>query len=206
MTAYRRTLLQAAASLALVAARPGAGWAQDQAARAAAFIQEAGKELAALVGGAQSPADKRLRLQPFIDRVVDVGAVARFCLGRAWAQATPVQQAEFTRLFHTVLVNNVVGRMGDYQHGEVKVTVGRAEVRADGVQVPTVVDRTGEPPTKVVWLVRFDDAGPRIIDVIAEGTSLRLTVRSDYNSFLAQHGNDVDALIGALRQQIAQGA
>ncbi len=202
MKAYRRTLLQAAA-LALVA-WPRAGRAQDEAARAARLIQDAGKELGALVGGAQSPADKRRRMQPFVDRVVDVDAVARFCLGRAWSRATAAQQVEFTRLFHAVLVNNVAARMGDYQHGEVKVTVGRPDVREDGVQVPTVVDRTGEPPVRVVWLVRFDATGPRIIDVIAEGTSLRLTVRSDYNAFLAAHGNDVDALIAALRQQVAQ--
>jgi phospholipid transport system substrate-binding protein len=89
---------------------------------------------------------------------------------------------------------------------EVHVVVGQPEAREDGVHVPTVVERTNNPPARVVWLVRMDDNGPRIVDVIAEGTSLRLTVRSDYNAFLAQHGDNIDALIAALRQQEAQNA
>jgi phospholipid transport system substrate-binding protein len=44
---------------------------------------------------------------------------------------------------------------------------------------------------------------PMVIDVIAEGTSLRLTQRCDYASFLSRNGNNVQALIDALRQQAA---
>jgi ABC-type transporter MlaC component len=40
--------------------------------------------------------------------------------------------------------------------------------------------------------------------VMAEGTSLRLTIRSDYNAFLARHGDSIDALIDALREQTDQ--
>jgi phospholipid transport system substrate-binding protein len=39
--------------------------------------------------------------------------------------------------------------------------------------------------------------------VIAEGTSLRLTQRSDYAAFLSRNGNSVQALIDALKQQAA---
>ena len=44
----------------------------------------------------------------------------------------------------------------------------------------------------------------RIEDVIAEGMSLRLTQRSDYASFLARNGGNVDALLAALRQQVGE--
>jgi ABC-type transporter MlaC component len=43
------------------------------------------------------------------------------------------------------------------------------------------------------------------VDVIAEGVSLRLTIRSDYNAYLARHGDSIDALIEALRQQACDG-
>ncbi len=202
MTTSKRSLFGAALLLVLM---PGLARAQAPTARAAAFIQQAGQDLAKLVGGARSVEEKRQKLQPFINRVVDVDAVARFCLGRFWAKATPAQRDEYVRLFHSVLLTNVVSRMGDYQHTEVHVVVGQPDAREDGVHVPTVVERTNNPPARVVWLVRMDE-GPRIVDVIAEGTSLRLTVRSDYNAFLAQHGDDIDALIAALRQREAQNA
>ena len=206
MKAYRRTLLQGAATIVAALGLPRGARAGSDAAQAAAFIREAGQELGALVGGARSVAEKRQRLRPFIDRVVDVDAVGRFCLGRYWRTATPAQQREYLRLFHGVLLTNVVSRMGDYQHTEVHVILGQPDAREDGVHVPTVVERTGNAPARVVWLVRTDEGAPRVIDVIAEGASLRLTVRNDYNSFLAQHGDNIDALIEALRQQAAQNA
>ncbi len=202
-TLPRRTLLclLALAFPALVA--PVRAQAQTNVAQAAAFIKQTGQEMATLVGGAPTIAEKRRRLQPFIDRVVDVDGVARFCLGRHWRQATEAQQEAYVRLFHGVLLNNVVSRMGDYQHTEMRVIIGQPEAREDGIHVPAVLERTGDPPAKVVWIVRQDGA-PRIVDVMAEGTSLRLTVRSDYNAFLAHHGDSIDALIEALREQAGQ--
>jgi phospholipid transport system substrate-binding protein len=197
----RRRLL---APLALAALLPPAARAGEEEAGAAGFIRRAGKELADLVNGAHSAAEKRRRLQPFIDRVVDVDAVGRFCLGRHWRQATAAQQQEYLREFHGILLNNVVARMGDYQNTTVNVTIGQADAREDGVHVPTVVERSGQPPARVTWVVRDAGAGPRIVDVMAEGTSLRLPVRSDYAAFLANHGDSIDALIAAMRQQNAQ--
>jgi phospholipid transport system substrate-binding protein len=40
--------------------------------------------------------------------------------------------------------------------------------------------------------------------VIAEGTSLRLTQRQDYASYLTRNNNNVDALINAMQQQTAR--
>jgi phospholipid transport system substrate-binding protein len=47
-------------------------------------------------------------------------------------------------------------------------------------------------------------ANPKIIDVIAEGASLRVTQRDDYASRLSRHGNSVDAPLGAIRQPVSQ--
>jgi phospholipid transport system substrate-binding protein len=55
----------------------------------------------------------------------------------------------------------------------------------------------------VDWLVSNDSGSPRIIDVIAEGTSLRLTQRNDYTAYLGRNNNQVQALVDALRKQAA---
>jgi phospholipid transport system substrate-binding protein len=172
---------------------------------AAAFIRRIGDDLAAIMANAGSPEIRRRNMQPFIDRVVDVDAVARFCLGRFWRQATPVQQQNYIRVFHAVLMNAVLSRVGDYEHNEVRVLIQQPETREDAVHVPTVVERTGQPPVKVTWVVSGDSGNPRIADVIAEGVSLRLTVRSDYSAFLKSHGDSIDALVEALKQQVCDG-
>jgi phospholipid transport system substrate-binding protein len=169
---------------------------------AAAFIRRSGEELSSIMAKAGTTEARRRLLQPFIDRVVDVDAVARFCLGRFWRQATANQQQNYLRQFHAVMTNAVLVRVGDYEHNEVRVAVERPEIRDGNVQIATVVERAGTPPARVIWVVDANADNPRVVDLIAEGLSLRLTVRSDYNAFLVRHGNNIDALIDALRQQI----
>ena len=53
------------------------------------------------------------------------------------------------------------------------------------------------------WVVSQATGRPKIIDVIAEGISLRVTQRSDYAAFISRNNNDVSALINAMRQQAA---
>ncbi len=172
-------------------------------AAAAAFVKQTGNEFSAVVGDASTPDEKKRRLQPFVDKVVDVDEVARFCLGRFWNRATPEQQREYTDLFHRVLMNNIVGHMGDYKQTRVNVILGKPELRDGLVYVPTTIEREGNPPAHVTWIVQQEGNSYRIVDVVAEGTSMRLTVRTDYNSFLNAHNGNVDALIKALRSQAA---
>jgi len=72
------------------------------------------------------------------------------------------------------------------------------------VDVYTVVERPNNPPTNVKWIINNPASNPKIIDVEAEGTSLRLTQRQDYGSYLMRNNSDIDALIKAMKQQVAQ--
>jgi phospholipid transport system substrate-binding protein len=175
-------------------------------AAAAAFIRRAGDDLAAIIDAPGSPAAKRQRLGGFLDRAVDIPAVGRFCLGRFWRRATPAEQARYQHLFRGILLDSVMARVGDY-HGEhaqgMHVAIGRAEPRGDDdIYVPTTVARAGSPPAQVTWVVRAEPAGLRIVDLIAEGTSLRITVRADYASFLDHHGDSIPTLLAAMQAQI----
>ena len=204
MLARRLLLLGLLAALpAALAAAAGAQGLADQS-HAADFVRQAGAELAAVVGGATSPADKQARLQPYLARVVDEDGLARFCLGRYWQAATPAQRTEYLGLFHKVLLLGVVNRLGDYQAGSVKVIVNTPQEKADGVYVPTVVQREGNSPVNITWMVTNAGGSMRISDVVAEGMSLRMTQRSDYASFLAHNGGNLDALIAALRKQVGE--
>jgi phospholipid transport system substrate-binding protein len=182
---------------------PGA-WSDVGTDWAAAFIRQIGNEIADIVGSPGSADERRQRLQILIDRVADVDDAARFCLGRFWRQASPAQQSEYLVLFHSVLMNVVLARITaeSQASSQVHVTINRPEMRQEAVYVPTIVERSGNPPVQVTWVVRADALHPRLLDVIAEGTSLRLTVRSDYNAFLTRHDNNIDLLVQALRDQL----
>ena len=79
---------------------------------------------------------------------------------------------------------------------------GKAQRREDDIVVSSIVNRPGNAPNKIDWIVTATGA-PRLIDVVAEGTSLRLTQRSDYAAFLSHNNNNIQALIDALKAQAA---
>ncbi len=208
----RRSLLVSAASLGAVGALAWVvpawrtpAWAQGapSAEQAAAFVRQTGARLVAIVNGPGSSAQKQAALQAEIDASVDVKGVGRFVLGRFWRLATPAQRQEYLRLFRAVLMNSITGRLGEYKG--VRFAVGRATPTAAGVQVATVVTRPNNPAANVIWVIRDVGGSPKIVDVVAEGTSLRLTQRDDYASYLARNNDSVQALIDAMKRQVGQG-
>lgn len=195
----RRHLLATSAAFAAtvaIASFPFAARAQDA---ATAFVQKTSSEIVAIVNGPSDLAQKQVALQTIVDRDVDVEEIGRFCLGRFWRTATPQQQQDYTQLFHRVLMLNITSKVGDYKG--VTVSIGRSSPREGDTAVSTLVTRPNNEPTKVDWIIETSKGAPRIVDVIAEGTSLRLTQRSDYAAYLSHNGNNVQALIDAMRKQ-----
>jgi phospholipid transport system substrate-binding protein len=174
-------------------------WAQDDS--ATSFVKDFGGRLVQVVNGDEPLAQKQQSLRPLIDQAVDVDAIARFCLGRFANSATPEQLAQFTTLFHAVLVDNITSKIGEYRGVTFKMT--DTVVRNGEVFVGTIVQRPNTAPTNVRWVVSTTSGSPKIVDVIAEGTSLRVTQRSDYSSYLSHNGNDLNALLGAMRRQVS---
>lgn len=198
---YRRHYLTG--SLMLAAGLLLAPHAQAQLVqRATAFVQQTGNQLVAIVNGDQSVAQKRQAITQILEGAVDVDGIARFCLGRFWRTATADQRQRFVTAFHEVLVTNISSKLGDYKG--VKLAVLRARQQDDEAIVTTQVDRPNNPPTSVDWVIETPATMPKIVDVVAEGTSLRLTQRQDYSSYLTRNNNDVNALINAMNQQTAK--
>ena len=195
----RRGLLALSGAVAVLAAaslRP----ARAQSTQAAGFVRGFADDLVRIVNGPQPYATKKASLGPVIDRNVDVPKIARFCLGRFWSTATPEQQAQYTVIFHRVLLNNIAGHLGEYagvsyvMHGE--------SPQGDNTLVGTSIARPNEPTVNVQWVVEGAGGALKVVDVVAEGTSLRLTQRSDYASFLSRHGDSIPALLAALQRQL----
>ena len=199
----RRSLLMSSLALAALAtaAPPRAAGAQTPT-QATQFIDQTARQLIAVIDSAGSAAQKRTQLQQIIDRTVAVEQIARFCLGRFWRTASPAQQKDYVQQFHHVLLSSITGHLGEYKG--VTYSLGRAVPGEGGVQVPSVMNRPGQPSANLTWVVANDGGGPKIIDVLAEGTSMRLTQRSDYDSFLNQHNGNVTALVTALKRRASQ--
>lgn len=197
LTRRALVLLGAASAVLFVTHAPATAQSVD----ATTFVRDFGARLVNVVNGEAPLAEKQQALRPLIDHDVDVDAIARFCLGRYVTTATPAQIAEFTKLFHMVLVENITSKIGEYRGVSFRMTT--TSTRGGETLVGTVVQRPNNAPNNVQWVVSTASGTPKIIDVVAEGTSLRLTQRSDYASYMARNGSNVEVLISAMRKQLA---
>ncbi len=78
-----------------------------------------------------------------------VDFIGRFVLGRAWAKATPEQQADYLALFGEFLVKTSAKRLGGFS-GETLTVVGTKE-SSQTVIVQTRLDRPGASPVEAGW-------------------------------------------------------
>lgn len=198
----RRTFLACTALTGLMIAAGPRAWAQSGSGpEATAFVVKLGNDLTGIVNVPGGYEEKKRRLKPLIETAVDIDGIARFCLGRFWRTATPQQQTEYIALFHDVLINNIGGKIGEFQGVGFQPT--QTVQREADILVGTLISRPNQKPNNVQWVVNQVGGQPRIVDVIAEGTSLRLTQRSDYSAYLARNNNDVGALIAAMKAQVS---
>jgi phospholipid transport system substrate-binding protein len=170
--------------------------------RAVTFVKSTSEQLVAIVNSADPPKEKRRKLQQAIDATVDVGDIAHFCLGRFGRLATPEEMRDYLSLFNELLVTKIAGHLGEYQG--VRVTMGLARAAEDTEIVITMVERPNNPTYQVDWVVSTATGDPKIVDLLAGGTSLRLTQGSDFAAFLARHQYNIHELVEGMRQLIAQ--
>ena len=203
MSTRRRLIaaFAAAASLGVCVGLTPAARADDLS-DARAMIQSTGNAMVSIINSSAGSAQKQAAFQKLVFANVDVDGVARFVLGRFWRVATPAQQQAYMQTFRQLLVYAVTGQTSTFQGAT--FSVGEATAQPVGIVVPTTVNVPGKPPANVQWVVASVGGQPKIVDIIAEGTSLRLTERNDYAGVISQHGGDIQPLIDAMRNQLSR--
>ena len=155
--------------------------------------------MAALLNQPGDWSAKRRQVEALINETVDVNGVTQFALGRFWRTASEEQRSECVRLFASVLLGSVGRAVGAYRG--VTFTIGRSLQVDDKVQVWTTLLRPGDQPREVIWIIGSINGVPKVVDIVAEGTSMRITERDDTTSFLARNKYSIPALIETLRQR-----
>jgi len=81
----------------------------------------------------------------------------------------------------------------------------RAANNRNHIFVYALVTRDKGPPVHLTWRVREKDGQFKILDISAEGISMALTLRQEYNSVIRQSGG-VAGLVDLMRQKLRAGA
>jgi phospholipid transport system substrate-binding protein len=130
---------------------------------------------------------------------VDFDEATRLAVGRAWNQATPEQKKTLTTEFRRMLVRTYSGAISSYEGQTMKVLPVRMKPADTDVTVRNQFMRAGGKPVQIDYSMHKTQSGWKIYDIVAEGVSLVLTYRSEFDSVVKQNG--IDGLIKALAQK-----
>ena len=196
----RRFLLAGFAGLASTTVRAQ----QMDITRATAFVDRAGQELVNAINDPRlNQTQRRDRVASILRNAIDIEGTGRFILGRYVRQASPAELQDYNKLFDEIIIRNLSARFGEYRG--VKFSLGRSQQRTEeDALVSTLIERPSNPSFTLDWRVAEINGQPKVVDVIAEGTSLRLTTRSEYAAVIQRNSGRVASLLDAMRGQIAQ--
>ncbi|HEY1797978.1 MAG TPA: ABC transporter substrate-binding protein [Stellaceae bacterium] len=142
------------------------------------------------------------RLAPVIERVFDLGLMARIAVGPTWPQIPPAQQQALTQAFIRFTVSQYSGRFDGYggERFEVDPTT---QANPNGLVVQSrLVPSSGEATTLNYLMHRGAGGAWQVIDVYLKGTISELaTRRSEFAGVLQSSGPD--GLVRTLDQRAA---
>jgi phospholipid transport system substrate-binding protein len=199
----RRRLLLAALAAGLLLPGWRAAGAAPSAEDARALIEEvSAKVLAILSDQALADRQKFDALVELLDGPIDLDLVARLILGRHWRTAEAAEREEYLVLFREYALANLASKLHLYRGQSFEVTGAKVVSDQDALVTSRILSN-GEPPLQVDWRLRGRDGSPPVtIDLIVEGVSLIVTLRSEFGSVIERQG--FDGLLAELRQRITQ--
>ncbi len=196
--------LAAAASVALLALIAPAR-ADDMARNAERFVAELAERASALLSDeATTPAERRDRFRDLFRESFDVPEVARFVLGRYWRRAKSEEREEYLQLFEALVVGTWAPRFAVYQRDRFEILGAHAADGSNLTRVSSAFSFPDSDPMRIDWWVKGTASTYRIVDIVVEGVSMRVTHRSEFASVIRTHGGRLEGLLETLRKKTAQ--
>ncbi len=138
----------------------------------------------------------------------DLPAIGRFVIGRYWKRASDEDRTDFLAVFEDAMVQRFLPFFSE-ENTDLKLEFNGAkkDERHKGMYiVDSVLPRDNAEAVQVAWRVRYRKNKPRILDIVIEGASMAITLRSEYSSFVKSNGGQVSKLTESLREKVERGA
>ncbi len=176
--------------------------------QAASFLEELQEKAASRLGDSSvSDKEKEDHFRKLFNENFDVPAIGRFVIGRYWRAASQEDQKAFLAVFEDAMVQRFLPLLAENSSERFNIGNVTPDARNDNMAlIDSRIDRTEGEPYKVSWRVRETDGDFKILDIVAEGVSMAITLRSEYGTVLKNNGGQLPPLTEALREKVAAGA
>ena len=189
-------LITAFASSATASTGEPDAFLKDFADRAIASLTEEGVEESELAN----------RFGELLQEGFDIPQISQFVTARYWRGATDEQKEAFQDAFRGYLIQRFLPLFEEYKGQEFETGQVRSDAAEDDVSWVTIAIEIGQggQEAQTEWkLKKTGDTDYKIQDVKAEGTSMAITLRDEFQTFMRRKGG-LDGLIEALQRQAAK--
>jgi len=141
-------------------------------------------------------------IAPVVGRTFDLDAILRLAIGSRWTSLPPDQQAALAEAFKRYTIASYVANFDDYSGQRFEISPAVRAAGDDRVVETTIAGPSGQAHV-LAYVMRQEDRGWRIVDVLADGSVSRVaTQRSEMRSVLSDGGGS--GLVVSLRRKTAE--
>ena len=143
--------------------------------------------------------DKNIQFTDLVMSSIDMNLISKFVLSRYWKTASDQQKISYLNAFEEYFISSYANKLDQYS-GE-KIVIVSSEAAKKFVIVKSNIVRDGADTLKIElnWRLLTRDDQTKIIDLSIEGISLIVAQREEFQSFLSNNNESLDALINRLK-------
>ena len=141
-------------------------------------------------------------LREILNTYFDLSAISRFTLGRYLRGSTEKHRKEFAKTLESYLVFMFITRIGNVSDRQVKI-LGEQVLDGGVYTVHAIAHSSKGAPVTMEWRLHRPEEALLILDVVFEGVSLAVNVRSQVSGLFSREGGLEPGLV-ALRERVAR--
>ena len=141
---------------------------------------------------------KNIQFTELVMSSIDMNLISKFVLSKYWKLATDDQKKAYLEAFKQYFISSYANKLDQYSGEKVIIVSSNAAKKFVIVKSNIVRDGTDTLKIELDWRLLTRDGQTKIIDLSIEGISLIIAQREEFQSFLANNDNSLDALINKL--------
>jgi phospholipid transport system substrate-binding protein len=165
------------------------------------FVNHTAAEVIKVIESKETKEQKQEALTSVFNKSVDIDWMGKFALGKYYRQLDKEKLAEYLVAYRVFLADTYVSKFTEY-NGQ-SFYIESVKVISDSqYMVSTKVNNPQNSAEQFTVAYRMKNSGDnfQIRDIIAEGISLILGQRSEFNSIISKEG--IDSLIQRLKNKV----
>ena len=129
------------------------------------------------------------KLEPAVDRTLDIPAMTRFAVGPKWTSLSATEQADLTKAFRRMSVATYAKNFDGFSGQSFKVDPKVQTRGVDKLVKTQLIQGGGKAPVDLTYRMRQSGAEWKVIDVFYQGSVSQLTTqRSDFAATVTAGG------------------